>query len=183
MSSSLNFGSRIKTLPPDPTAISIGSSGPSHASPDNVYNLEPARAAHRSKAANIDWPDEDEAHGLLNSVLASIGNLQHLIDPRSFADKLDSFYEAGVDRELIDDLSYVEILMVFALGGLLQGKLKKGSSFPGAEYFLEAVNSLPSLCTLRKAETLAIEILGLFAFFLQCSDRKDDAYVYVGSCL
>ncbi|OAL48473.1 hypothetical protein IQ07DRAFT_543394 [Pyrenochaeta sp. DS3sAY3a] len=183
MSSSLNFGSRIRSLPPDPAVASIGSSRNFYESPDNVYNLEPNATPAQSNRNIVSWPSEEEAHELLASVLTSIGGLQHLIDPRSVSDKLSTFYEADLKESILDDLSHVEILMVFALGGLLQGKLKEGSSFPGAEYFLEAVDRLPSLCTLRKAGTLAVEIIGLFAFFLQCSDRKDDAYVYAGVAL
>ncbi|CAN9373722.1 unnamed protein product [Alternaria alternata] len=175
MSSSLNFGSRIKSLHSENVTDSAGSTSICDASPDNVYNLEPGGLKHRTTSTDITWPSEEQAHDLLNTVLASIGSLQHLIDPRSFSDKLCSFYEDDSNRTGIDDLCYIEILMVFALGELLQGKMEEGSTFPGATYFLEAVSCLPSLCDLRKSGTLAIEIMGLFAFFLQCSDRKDDA--------
>ncbi|CAN9200652.1 unnamed protein product [Alternaria alternata] len=183
MSSSLNFGSRIKSLHSENVTDSVGSTSICDASPDNVYNLEPGGLKHRTTSTDITWPSEEQAHDLLNTVLASIGSLQHLIDPRSFSDKLCSFYEDDSNRTGIDDLCYIEILMVFALGELLQGKMEEGSTFPGATYFLEAVSCLPSLCDLRKSGTLAIEIMGLFAFFLQCSDRKDDAYVYAGVAL
>ena len=148
-------------------------------SPDNVYNLEPERTPNITCADISHWPKEDEANDLLNTVLASIGNLQHLIDPRSFSDRLQRFYDQTPEHSIPKDLFYVQALMVFALGGLLQGKLREGSSFPGDGYFLESVNLLPSLCTLRNSGTIAVETLGLFAFFLQCSDRKDDAYVHV----
>ncbi|CAN9423932.1 unnamed protein product [Alternaria alternata] len=175
MSSSLNFGSRIKSLHSENVTDSVGSTSICDASPDNVYNLEPGGLKHRTTSTDITWPSEEQAHDLLNTFLASIGSLQHLIDPRSFSDKLCSFYEDDSNRTGIDDLCYIEILMVFALGELLQGKMEEGSTFPGATYFLEAVSCLASLCDLRKSGTLAIEIMGLFAFFLQCSDRKDDA--------
>lgn len=183
MSSSLNFGSQIRSLPTDPAVGTAVSSGLLNSTTDDVYELEKEGASKRSASSNIQWPTEDEAQDLLNTVLNSIGSLQHLIDPRSFSDKISMFYEGGTERKSIGDLCYVEILMVFALGGLLRGKPTKGSSFPGAEYFMEATNSLPSICTLRKAGGIAIEIMGLFAFFLQCSDRKEDAYVHAGIAL
>jgi proline utilization trans-activator len=179
MSSSLNFGSRIKGIHSEHGTNSVSSASICDASPDNVYNLEPGGLKHRRTSTDITWPSEEQAHDLLNTVLTSIGSLQHLIDPRLFFDRLSSLYEEDSSRAHTDDLCYVEVLMVFALGELLQGKMEEGSSFPGATYFLEAVSRLPSLCNLRKSGTLAIEIMGLFAFFLQCSDRKDDAYVYV----
>ncbi|KAH7138452.1 fungal-specific transcription factor domain-containing protein [Dendryphion nanum] len=183
MSSSINFGSRIRNLPAGSTVASHASSGLVYESPDNVYNLEPDRSPHQTRSDATHWPSEEEAHDLLNTVLASIGSLQHLIDPRSFSDRLQNFYEKERDRSIMKDLSYVQTLMVFALGGLLQGKLREGSLFPGDQYFLEAVNFLPSLCTLRNEGTLAVETMGLFSFFLQCSDRKEDAYVHAGLAL
>ncbi|KAF2165737.1 hypothetical protein M409DRAFT_24025 [Zasmidium cellare ATCC 36951] len=38
----------------------------------------------------------------------------------------------------------------------------------------------PDLCTLRSIGVLGVEIVGLATFFLQCVDRKEDAYVYAG---
>jgi proline utilization trans-activator len=142
--------------------------------------LEPdSTARHQRGAADIDWPDETEAHTLLNTVIWSIGSVQYLIDPRSFSDGLSALYEEDVPTNSAIGLKHIQILMVFALGDLLQGSMRGRSSLPGARYFLDAVSCLPSLCTLRKAGTLAVEIMGLFAFYLQCADRKDDAYVYV----
>lgn len=183
MSSSLNFGSRIIDLPSRNVQDSIPSARSFVEFPDDVYDLESGRPNSPGSTAMI-WPTEEEAHQLLDTVLSSIGRLQHLIDPRSFSDKLSTIYEVPEEQRqqhLAYGLWYVEILMVFALGRLLQGHKQDNNSFPGAEYFLEAVDKLPSLCALRNAGTLAIEIMGLFAFFLQCSDRKDDAYVYVSS--
>lgn len=183
MSSSLDFGTRIRDLTMDSRSPKPRPSpNPTQDTPDNAYELEPdGRLKRRTRVADINWPTEEEAHGLLSTVITSIGSLQHLIDPRSFSDRLSTFYEDKIDINDVIDIAHVQMLMVFALGGLLQGQLKVGSTFPGAEYFLEAVTTLPSLCTLRTAGVLAIEVMGLFAFFLQCSDRKDDAYVYA-SC-
>lgn len=185
MSSSHEFGSRIKKLPADskspvllyPNMVTANNA-------DDAYKLEhEGSTSQRSRVSDIKWPDEDEAHALLHTVSSSIGSVQHLIDPRAFSDNLSSFYDRDQDADPIISLQHVQMLMVFALGILLQGKLQGESSFPGAEYFLHAVSHLPSLCTLRKAGVLAIETMGLFAFFLQCSDRKDDAYIYAGVAL
>ncbi|KAH9879371.1 hypothetical protein J1614_002810 [Plenodomus biglobosus] len=185
MSSSHEFGSRIKKLPADSKSPIL--LYPKPIPPDQVddaYKLEHERAvSRRSRVSDIKWPNEDEAHALLHTVVSSIGSVQHLIDPRAFSDNLSTFYEQEQDADPVITLQHVEMLMVFALGDLLQGKLQGESSFPGAEYFLHAVSHLPSLCTLRKAGILAIETMGLFAFFLQCSDRKDDAYIYAGVAL
>lgn len=73
------------------------------------------------------------------------------------------------------------MLMVFAIGELLQGEVRERSDLPGSQYFLHAIHHLPNLCTLRSLGTQAVEVMGLVAFYLQCSDRKDDAYVYVSA--
>lgn len=178
-SSSLVFGTQIRSIPNDRLAA-VGSL-PRHSreSPENVYNIEPGHSYHPDSLLTTTWPSEEQAHNLLNVVLTSIGSVQHLIDPRSISDKLSNFYAKGMDGDVESDLWSTEMLMIFALGSLLQGELNDGQTYPGVEYFLKAVDTLPSLCTLRKSGTLAIEIMGLFAFFLQCSDRKEDAYVYV----
>jgi proline utilization trans-activator len=149
---------------------------------DNAYELQPDCTVNRQRfVADLEWPSEEQAHCLLDTVVCSIGSIQHLVDPRAFSDSLSSFYDEDLVTNPVVDLKHVEMLMVFALGHLLQGKPQRLSSLPGEGYFLNALSQLPSLCTLRKAGTLAIEIMGLFAFFLQCSDQKDDAYIYVGS--
>ncbi|KAJ4983091.1 hypothetical protein SVAN01_11430 [Stagonosporopsis vannaccii] len=185
MSSSYEFGSKIKNLPADSKlpALVHPSMAPGDQK-DDVYNLEHENTiCQQNRVADIQWPSEEEAHALLQTVVGSIGSVQHLIDPRAFSDNLSIFYDHDQTANPVIRLQHVEMLMVFALGNLLQGKLSGESSFPGATYFLNAVNHLPSLCTLRRAGTLAIETMGLFAFFLQCSDRKDDAYAYAGVAL
>lgn len=88
-------------------------------------------------------------------------------------------YEKGSPHHDANDLWYIELLMVLALGELLQGQLKDDQVFPGMKYYVEAERHLPSLVTLRKKGILAVEIMSMMAFYLQCADRRDDAYVYV----
>jgi proline utilization trans-activator len=106
--------------------------------------------------------------------------VQHLLDPRSFSDHLASLSELGPARDQTKDLRDVEFLLVFAIGELLQGTLGRNSVLPGSRYFQEAVSQLPGFLTLRAAGTVGVEIMGLAAFYLQCADCKEDAYVYVG---
>ena len=73
-----------------------------------------------------------------------------------------------------------QMLLVFAAGSLLRGSNMDGSArLPGSEYFVESLRGLPDLCVLRKASHDGVSVMSLAAFYLQCSDRKDDAFVYV----
>lgn len=116
-------------------------------------------------------------------MLESVGKLQHLFDPRQFSDRLSISYEDGSLRVDPRDLWYVELLMVFALGELLRGTLKNKASLPGKVYFCEARQRVPDFLALRSSGVLGVEIMGLLAFYSQCADRRDDAYVYAGVAL
>jgi proline utilization trans-activator len=81
---------------------------------------------------------------------------------------------------MIDGTWYVELLLVFAIGQLLQGEAREvDGQPPGSTYFRQAMDLLPNPCTLQSLGAIGIEIVGFITFYLQCSDRKDDAYVYV----
>lgn len=125
------------------------------------------------------WPSESDAEDLLSTVMSSVGKLQHLFDPRAFTDRFSRDYGRIVDGTYSVDAWYVELLLVLAVGALLKGRKSGIDSLPGAQFFAEATMRYPGLIQLRAAGTLGVEISGLSAFFLQCADRKDDAYIYV----
>jgi proline utilization trans-activator len=116
-------------------------------------------------------------------MLNSIGRLQHLVEPRAVSDRISAAYTTSPPSFDRQDLWYVEILMVFALGQLLKGELSSITMLPGATWYTEAVCLLPEFATLRTAGPVAVEIMGLMAMYLQCADRREDAYLYVGSQL
>lgn len=182
MSSSLHFGSHIKSLPTNDrvgSLYSTTSTGPSAEAPDNAYDLVIPQYRNSSVAYDFQWPTEEEAQGLVDSIVGSVGKVQQLFEPRSFSDRLSAVYDMYPPSVDENDLWYVEVLLVFALGRLLQGYITPGSVLPGDSFFLEAINHLPGFCALRSAGTLAVEILELISFYLQCADRVDDAYIYV----
>jgi proline utilization trans-activator len=126
------------------------------------------------------WPTEEQAQALVDTVIASIGNIQHLFDARSFSDRLAAVYDLD-DTIFRDDVSTAEILMVFAVGRLLQGSLDKNESFPGYNFFSEALKYVQNLFSVHAAGAQGVEVMGLIAFYLQCADRKEDAYIYVST--
>ncbi|KAL0934895.1 uncharacterized protein CTRU02_209486 [Colletotrichum truncatum] len=70
-----------------------------------------------------------------------------------------------------------------AVGKLLRGKMGRNHTLPGADLYLEALEKLPDIMSLRRKGVIAIEILGMMAFYLQCADLRDDAYVHAGMAL
>lgn len=146
---------------------------------DNSYGLTIPHTQPAGASYTQIWPTEEEAELLLHTVLTSIGSLQHLFDPRSVSDHLSldcMGHEPHVDPS---NLWHVELLLVFAVGELLLGRLGDDASFPGEKYFMEAMHNMPGISHLNASGTRGIEIMGLLTFYLQCADRKDDAYVYV----
>ncbi|WQF81651.1 hypothetical protein CDEST_06665 [Colletotrichum destructivum] len=185
-SSSLYFSHQIKSLK---SGCSAGPRyGPSTRQqspdwPENVYGIPPPKRGGESRDGDrhtVDLPGLQEAQELLDTVLNSLGNIQHLFEPRAFCDRLSEFYSTAVDKT---DIWYVELLIVLAVGKLLRGKPGGGGTLPGTDLYQEAERHLPGMMTLRRQGTTAVEILGMMAFYLQCADLRDDAYVYAGMAL
>jgi proline utilization trans-activator len=179
MSSSLIFGSHIMALSQNPQTDSNRLGVKVSKPPDNTYGLTIPRSQRAGPSYTQIWPTEEEAELLLNTVLTSIGSLQHLFDPRSVSDHLALDFTGHEPLDDPTNLWYVELLLVFAVGELLLGRLGDNASFPGEMYFMEAMNNMPVISHLNASGTQGIEIMGLLTFYLQCADRKDDAYIYV----
>jgi proline utilization trans-activator len=150
-------------------------------SPDDAYDLlsRPDRQFNGNIA--VHWPTEETAQSLLETFLSSLGTVQHLIDPRIFSDTVASFYDLEMTTPTNGTLWDIEFLLVMAIGELLQGTVRQDTALPGARFFKEGIGRLPGLAALRGAGVLAVEIMGLAAFYLQCADCKEDAYVYVSA--
>lgn len=176
-SSSLHFSYQVKVLksvsPADFQKEALSPQESFNLS-ENAYGIAPKRPDGWEQEIRL--PSLKEAQDLLDTVLNSLGNLQHLFEPRAFCDRLSESYAATVDKT---DIWYVELLIVLAVGELLQGKPRSDGTLPGADLYVEAETRLPGIMTLRRKGMMAIEILGTMAFFLQCADLRDDAYIYV----
>lgn len=113
-------------------------------------------------------------------MLASIGRLQHLAEPGTLNQRLSETYSTQPETHHIEGLWYVQLSLVFAIGQLLDGEAPGvDDQPPGYAFFFQAMDLLPNAYILQGAETLGVEITALITFYLQCSERKDDAYVYV----
>ncbi|KAM0257137.1 hypothetical protein ACHAPA_011859 [Fusarium lateritium] len=176
LSSSETFSSEIRTL-----LAERSRPNPPFAS-NQAHNATPGLSRHSQLGSDKikHWPTEEDAYGMLSIVVLNVGISQHLFDARAFSDNLSLLFDHDTADDKVPELWYAECLLVFAIGRLLQAKWDNRSQLPGDEFFQEAIKRLPDMSDLRKQGVLAIELMGLCALYLQISDRKEDAYLYVG---
>jgi proline utilization trans-activator len=105
--------------------------------------------------------------------------VQHHLDPGDFSKRIAVLYSDLRARRTSAGVFYLNFLLVMAIGELLQGPTEGNEELPGARYYQEALNRLPGFSALRNYGVVAVEIMSLIAFYLQCADSKEDAYVYV----
>ena len=178
LSSSENFGNEVRGLHSPSTCRSATARYTSPPRTEDCYELRKRTTENTSYMAEM-YPDQTRAYKLLELVLAYVGQSQHPFDPRAFSDRLSIFYEGSNSNRHLQSLEITQVLLVFALGIHIEGKVDDGSTLPGDRLFLMAMKRVPDLLILRSSGTLGIEIMGLVAFFLQSSDCKDDAHIYV----
>lgn len=183
MTSSLRFGTRIKDLsqgitPSLPQRQILQPNGALD-SPDDAYNLHGLSDQAFFDASAVQWPMEDKAYALLETFLSSLSTVQQLLDARVFTDQVASHFVSDQAQRPVQSLWDIEFLLVMAIGELLQGSNESRAPLPGVYFYKQAMARLPQLGSLRTAGVLAVEIMGLAAFYLQCADCKEDAYVYV----
>lgn len=179
MSSSSNFSFHIKAISNDNESRPSPFRWRNSKGLDNAYGLLLPQAGRIGHPHTDGWPTEEQAHELVHTVISSIGDIQHLFDPRAFSDRLDTFYDHNESATAHDGVSTAEILMVLAIGKLIQGTMSEPEPFPGFSLFEEALNYLSNMCYVHAAGAQGVEVMGLMAFYLQCADRKEDAYIYV----
>ncbi|KAH6689815.1 fungal-specific transcription factor domain-containing protein, partial [Plectosphaerella plurivora] len=171
-SSSVHFSNQIESLPSLQRPPTASTTADETLISDDVYRIHrPPLAVMPSEP---EWPSPSQAHQLLDT---------HLFDPRTISDRLSLAFELPVSHDGWDSIHRLQLLMVFALGQLLGGELQAGEALPGIGFFHQVESRLPRLSVLRDLGLVAVETLGLMAFYLQCADRRDDAYVHAGFAL
>lgn len=115
---------------------------------------------------------------MLDLVVLNVGISQQLFDVRLLSDHLHQMYQPDTRRST-PRLWIVEVLLVMAVGRLLQAKSVPNEDLPGASLFREASRLLPGLSVLNKHGVLGIEVVALTALYLQIADQKEEAYVQV----
>lgn len=74
---------------------------------------------------------------------------------------------------------FTEYLLVMAMAKLINVR-HPTSQPPGSDLFAEALERLPPLHQMGGESVIMVEILTLITTYLQWSDHKHDAYLYVG---
>lgn len=176
LSSSDNFGSEVRSF------LAAKSTPNSTTSPE--HTTFDAVTLDRKALLNIpDFPTESESSDVLEIVVFNVGISQQLVDIRSFSDNVALLYDDSKTITGIPSLWLVEVLLVFAIGRLLQAKIATASDLPGLALFQEAMRRQPRQEELRRQGILGVEVTALTALYLQIIDRKEDAYIYVSILL
>lgn len=129
------------------------------------------------------WPNEEEAHAMLELVVLNVGISQQMFDTRQFSDNISLLYQDTNADIQIPELWITEMLLVFAIGRLLLAKHDNNGDLPGTQFFQEAMKRMPVMTELRKRGILGVEVVGLVGMYLQIADLKDDAYLYANMAL
>ncbi|OQU97036.1 Fungal Zn2-Cys6 binuclear cluster domain-containing protein [Cladophialophora immunda] len=122
LSSSLNFSSHIKTVFHQKSARASISSRPLPnviGSSDNAWNFHIRRPRGHDHPHELQWPDEQEAQDLLDSIVLSVGEYCHLFEPRSLSDRLALMYEGhdiNIDTEDLWTVPRLSARVALSLG-------------------------------------------------------------------
>ncbi|KAK9850748.1 hypothetical protein MYU51_011861 [Penicillium brevicompactum] len=135
------------------------------------------------ESADVTFPSLEESQHLLEQFLFYLGVSQHFFDPRSFSDDLMLLFQSAESRkEQMRSPWFSEYLLVMAMAKLINVK-HPTSQPPGSDLFAEALKRLPPLHQMGGEGVIMVEILTLITTYLQWSDHKHDAYLYIGVAL
>lgn len=146
----------------------------------NAYDLKWDGASTNTGCPPVTIPAIDHSIYLINAVKFHCAQLYHIFDEDTFMSTFYAFYENPSDRGAIDKLWYVHFMVVLAFGKGFTVR-KRGKDAPGLEYFLEALQSLPSMIMLWRHPVHAVEVLTCIALYLHCLDYRIVAQNYVSS--
>ena len=128
-------------------------------------------------------PSEAEAYQLVKTTMFYIGYIQNLFDAREISDKISLFYAKNQESSLVNHMSTLELLLIFAAARLLGGgdgsEAQNTERFPGYTLFDFVSQHLPSLTHLYSSGRVGVEVTALMAVYLVNIDQKEEAYLYV----
>lgn len=136
------------------------------------------RKSHSPESPAV--PTYDHAMYLINVVKFRCGQLYHLFDENEFMTNLHEFYSESKPHATTG-LWYVHFLLILAFGkGFVKHKVQ-GNRPPGADYFVKALEMLPSVIVLHEEPIESTEVLCCVALYLQALDCRSSAHNYVSS--
>ncbi|CAG7930552.1 unnamed protein product [Penicillium olsonii] len=178
------FESQVRSLlhRSHPNDVLYTSDPISHDRPDQTPQWTSVRELVNENL-DVTFPSFDESQHLLELFLFYLGVSQHFFDPRSFSDELMMLFQSTESRKKqMRSPWFTEYLLVMAMAKLINVR-HPTSQPPGSDLFAEALKRLPPLHQMGGESVIMVEILTLITTYLQWSDHKHDAYLYIGVAL
>lgn len=180
------FESRVRTIIREHAGTHSQDTSPSSIGTfhDTIESTDGGRWRDATELVNVGTAppllSKDESFRLFDIFVSWMGNHQHFLDPRSFADSIDLLYQSeGTRQTRMQTMWFNQYLLVMAVGMLIGCPNENSDNPPGNTYFAEAMRRLPPIHELGSHGTIAVEILCLASLYLQWCDRRHDAYLYV----
>lgn len=179
LSSSYAFGSRVQSL--------LDGSKPASRRDYAAYTTDQLSLHQQSKSTHVfdipSLPTEQEAFGLLETLVTYIGHTQNYVDAREISDKIGLLYANKQDSANAESLWTLEILLICAIARLFKGDFggdtHRTDPYPGYALFNFARDRIPPLGQLYSVGRVGVEVLALVAVYLQNIYCKEEAYLYV----
>lgn len=154
----------------------------------STYNHNAIRLRRPSFADNgiqVRLPQYLHAHMLFSAQHSYIGTIFAFVQAEEFERRLRQAYTGPPDVTYRHAcLEYCQVLMVLAYGNLYmvnESDHDDADGPPGFKYFQEALQFLPDLH--EEGSVLFVSVLSLIGYFMQNLNRRDAAFLYVGSAL
>lgn len=137
----------------------------------------------RSLIEEIKLPPIHFVPTLFDAQYTYIGTIFSFVDRAVFEDQLQKAYQGPPNLSSADDcLAYSKVLVVLAFGRLYSvNQWNDSDNPPGLRYFTQALQLLPDLH--EEPSILFVETLSLIGYFMQNLNRRDAAFLYVGTAL
>lgn len=149
----------------------------------STYNHSALRLRRLSLVDNVQLPPVAFAKRLYAAQHSYLGTIFAFCTLEAFEEQLQQAYRGPpdiADREAC--LAYCQTLLVLAFGQLYS--VNQWSGFdgpPGFDFFTQALQYLPDMY--EEGSVLFVGVLALIGYFMQNLNRRDAAFLYVGTAL
>lgn len=178
LSSSNHFGRRVEEVLANSGCMSSRNSGMPTSNPIQADDMHHSLRTATQNSPSL--PTEDEAFRLLDAASLFIGQSQTHYDLREISDRVGILYQNINDPAKPGELWYLQIILIFAVGKLYAAGLEKcGQTLPGKELFEFTERNFPPISVQFNSGRIGVEINAMMAMYLQMTNRKDEAHLYV----
>ncbi|KAI9150794.1 transcriptional regulatory protein [Paramyrothecium foliicola] len=149
----------------------------------SAYDLEDSQTPGAHPPEPLAIPSIDHSLHLINAVKFHCGQMYHLFEEEAFHDRLQRYYSDPDPVTQKYDLWYIHFLLILAFGKTFTLQRPVGRRPPGSEYFIRALQLLPSAATLCLEPVISTEILCCIALYLHSVDHRHAAHTYIGQAM